>query len=51
MVYEVKNFSAETMQYLANDINAFFVANPTFVGVSVTLSQGAGFNALVMYAV
>ena len=43
-------FKATSIQALSDAIDAFFIANAAFVGVSISIAQeGGGYVALVMY--
>lgn len=43
-------FKASGLQALSDAIDAFFIANAAFVGVSVSILQvGSGYEAIVIY--
>lgn len=51
MAYFTEAFSEQSIATLSRVINAFLAANPTFVGISLTLTvEGAGFFALLLYS-
>lgn len=45
-------FSQQSIKLLADDVEAFFVANPTAVPISITnVVEGATFYAILVYTI
>jgi hypothetical protein len=52
MTYSTEVFQSTSLKNLNDAINAFFVANPTFVPVSISMSiVGISFYAVLVYGV
>jgi hypothetical protein len=49
-MYFTQDFHAAAMHIISTQVNAFFAANPAFIGdsISVTSTMG-GFHAIVLY--
>ena len=51
VTYETKAFTQQSIQLLADDINTFLAANPSFTPIEIENTvEGAGFYALLIYS-